>query len=1055
MSDYSLTIEEQKQLEKVMADAERNKSEAQKLALDAGKLLTITADRLADYKDRGFFKRCWYKVSGKQGSLDRANQSDLISMQKYAWAYLMRLQEQNLLEAQAIAVIRNNLKDLQSETAEIHDMISVIVQKFDARIKNVEDKTALLDWKNHVSANISKFDRDLPTICSVQVAFDCLRMMRSGGIKYGEVNVDEYVYTVLKDVLGLDPDKSITVEEFVSALYGEVESFGLAEFEKTVTIKIAGEPLKPEYILENVTGAGYNALYQFIVEMNKMKSLADQLTGEGFGAVAKTAMLNAVKASLNNGSTSYSINELLLEVVGGSLLAEEILCEEKGIPTEIEESAPVSEFDINSLINDYVDISGHVFLDTNPTENEKQVYLESFAIVYASKGVYKGSHYLTSLARLFGCGDAINRLELLVSNPKKLDIQAILKVMATDARKYSWCVDAMFVGNEDGVANARVKSAVVAMCKAMNLKENEVLPFIEKAELLVSSKEPIPLLDAINTLNRRTTAWQSIVDFKRISLRGAFTDLRNRMYAKWSASLGLTKRFCEASMSVSDCAFTVGDENFLQKGAYAVMRMSCVSKFKSLKQEAIQFVNSVSGLVSEANAVLSTFGTKNVFCPHEFDLVNIEADEITSLDNENWGDNMERAFGKLERFVDETLNAMDLLTKQLDLYECGKYHESAKDNEEAKKAAEKKQRADAEIAKRTVTISRGDKSATISLAFEQVKAIPFSQEDVKYICPFNGKWYISVSKAGSPGAIFESVDGASWIKTSIPSIFEVNADINITVAGQKLILWYWGAQKFCFSDDGADWCVGEFPATKTYYYAKGIFFHEDKWFVQTCEEFQYSYVEKGIIFDSTETSTSERSVFYTSTELSGNWEKVSGLRLSEGVTVQNGVVFPMERGLLATSALSNAYASNKHIPQREDEFIFAFGKMEWRTADIQYEKPSFGSQGNSDNSGRFMACDSGFVFAGGSPSGIYHSEDGTSWTKVYDGSVWSPTCLRIGNLLGFASGKSIYVSVDGKTFVEWGLEHAADAIASNRDVVVLVDKDRVHGGLFVGKIKIS
>ena len=67
MSDYALTIEEQKQLEKIVADAKRNKSEAQKLALDAGKLRTITADRLAEYKDRGFFKRCWYKVSGKQG----------------------------------------------------------------------------------------------------------------------------------------------------------------------------------------------------------------------------------------------------------------------------------------------------------------------------------------------------------------------------------------------------------------------------------------------------------------------------------------------------------------------------------------------------------------------------------------------------------------------------------------------------------------------------------------------------------------------------------------------------------------------------------------------------------------------------------------------------------------------------------------------------------------------------------------------------------------------------------------------------------------------------
>ena len=127
MNDIStMTVDEQKQLEKLIVDAERNKSDAQRLALDAGKLLTITSDRLNDYKDRGFFKRCWYKISGKQGSLDRANQGDLISMQKFAWAYLVKLQEQNILEAQAIAVIRNNLKDIQTEVSEIHDMISEI-----------------------------------------------------------------------------------------------------------------------------------------------------------------------------------------------------------------------------------------------------------------------------------------------------------------------------------------------------------------------------------------------------------------------------------------------------------------------------------------------------------------------------------------------------------------------------------------------------------------------------------------------------------------------------------------------------------------------------------------------------------------------------------------------------------------------------------------------------------------------------------------------------------------------------------------------------------------
>ena len=111
--EQGLTESQQRRLVELSEEATRNKAKAQQLALDAGKLLTATADRLEEYKDRGFFKRFWYAISGKQGELDRANQSDLIAMQKFAYAYIMKLQEQNLVEAQAIAVIRNNLKELQ------------------------------------------------------------------------------------------------------------------------------------------------------------------------------------------------------------------------------------------------------------------------------------------------------------------------------------------------------------------------------------------------------------------------------------------------------------------------------------------------------------------------------------------------------------------------------------------------------------------------------------------------------------------------------------------------------------------------------------------------------------------------------------------------------------------------------------------------------------------------------------------------------------------------------------------------------------------------------
>ena len=186
-ANMNLSIADQKQLETLVAEAERNRSDAQRLALDASKLLSVTSNRLSEYKDRGFFKRCWYKISGKQGELDRANQADLIAMQKFAYAYLTKLQEQNLLEAKAIAVIRSNLKDLQDEVGEIHDMINVIVRKFDARITKLENVTALQDWQIHINANEQQFRKDNRAICFIQLVFDYLDVMRKNNIPFDAI----------------------------------------------------------------------------------------------------------------------------------------------------------------------------------------------------------------------------------------------------------------------------------------------------------------------------------------------------------------------------------------------------------------------------------------------------------------------------------------------------------------------------------------------------------------------------------------------------------------------------------------------------------------------------------------------------------------------------------------------------------------------------------------------------------------------------------------------------------------------------------------------------
>ena len=523
------------ELEKLVTQAERNRIEAQQFSIEASKLLAITRRRLNDYMDRGFFKRCWYAVSGKQGELDRANQGDLIQMQRFAWAYLSKLQEQNILEANAIAVIRSNLKEVQSEVSEINDMISMVVDKFDARIKKLEESSAILDWRNHIEANASKFDREHRQICFLELVFDCLKTIRENSIKFGGVRIEEYFYTSMKQ-LGLNPEAEYTVEEFVSRLYADVCAVGFSKFRQIVALEVCGANVPSAEILKYVSGAGYNAIYQFDMEMEKMQSMSQQLEPE----IAKEAMLRTVQQSIDNGSARYCAKELAMEIIGASLMIEEVVCQQRRIRETGFGAAGGNWMDgddarhVDEMLEDSVDIVHHVFIDDEPqpSEDEKYVYLESFAVLLAKicemRGVYK-SHYLTALAKLFGKPDALCRIESLLQSPARIKglLPELKNVLNTKERKYAWCVDALGIAFENGEITKEVRDFVLKMSEVLMLMRNESMQLLAATEnLLKEIDRPNPINeDALREivygakgLDVQTKAWRSLAEFRRIEV---------------------------------------------------------------------------------------------------------------------------------------------------------------------------------------------------------------------------------------------------------------------------------------------------------------------------------------------------------------------------------------------------------------------------------------------------------------------------------------------------------------------------------------------------------
>ncbi|MDP0964982.1 hypothetical protein Q6264_29295, partial [Klebsiella pneumoniae] len=78
-------------------------------------------------------------------------------MQKFAWHYLKQLQQQNLINAQSIAVIRNNLGTMNEYIIETRNFVLVAVDKINRRLIRVENNTNFHQWSLNIEANKRRY----------------------------------------------------------------------------------------------------------------------------------------------------------------------------------------------------------------------------------------------------------------------------------------------------------------------------------------------------------------------------------------------------------------------------------------------------------------------------------------------------------------------------------------------------------------------------------------------------------------------------------------------------------------------------------------------------------------------------------------------------------------------------------------------------------------------------------------------------------------------------------------------------------------------------------
>ena len=126
--------------QKYIDDSKDNKAQMEDAIDDIANLLTVNQNNLESVQNQNWFTRSWNTVSGKNGKLEKINQSNLLKIQKGSLFFLQNLAERNQATMESVIYAIKRVEDIQIESIKLKGYLSQIVLKYNNRIKKIENK---------------------------------------------------------------------------------------------------------------------------------------------------------------------------------------------------------------------------------------------------------------------------------------------------------------------------------------------------------------------------------------------------------------------------------------------------------------------------------------------------------------------------------------------------------------------------------------------------------------------------------------------------------------------------------------------------------------------------------------------------------------------------------------------------------------------------------------------------------------------------------------------------------------------------------------------------
>jgi hypothetical protein len=1011
-----------------------NAALTQQLALDASRVLASSQERLARQSNAGFFKRLSNKVSGKTGQDQLQNQVDTLQMQKFAWHYLKQLQQQNLINAQSIAVIRNNLGTMNEYIIETREFLSQAVDRINSRLVQVENHASFNNWSLHIEANKRRFKSIPRNLLVLHLTYDFMRS--HGGVVLTSRDVNHLVVTL--DKLGIDCDEDVRLLDFIIELIENIELAGIERFRDMIALGFDDHVVDSHFIQRNISGIGFNALYFLSDQYERIVSLIDdedicRSDGDRENIIAKL-----FGEEFSGLSTTYGIRDLIGEVIGGSALAIDIYKDVNGLNViEGEEEHEHQEGQPVSLTSDLPEIQAHSFLDAVSDEEIRRTYLRLFALAIEGSATLSkaGLEFLEHLAARAGCSDIVGEIGQIADSPRKLQdyLPVMQALLNEDDRTYTWLLDAFFLLTLCGrkIENPQV-ARILAALKPAQFRDN-----FPHMQTLLRETEEKPLLDSAAKMAAQTRGWKNIVRYRSLSFERTYGDIGKKLHTASRAATTLSFDLLEVSSKASDHSFYMEpfDDGFFAKVGSAVLASACsvgrglaLSSLNTVRKKATDLISEHSGALGTANGMIRRVNLPTIDFASELGYSDFDLDNSAS--NDDWHEQ----FCRYERQVDDTLSAFSAACsaadRQIDLFKAGEFDKSVVEIEAQDRAARERGRQQERLEKSAALVEIEGRAHRFSIEWQNLENPPCDPENVRQL-KTNGKAWLLVD---DDGVFHHSEDGLHWqIVRPDPQEEKLNVRKLSVVEGVWILIAGYG-ESFFFSQDGLIWQrsqVPELPGSYGYSETEDVAHFNGQWLWRFTERAEYAYVEKGIIFDSTRTSTYYKPLIYSAKRLDGPWARWDGTpNLAEGVEVKSMRSLPGLPCLLLFCSYNYSYVRARKKNDAKSFVNYYLPGKSGRSCTWNSDKDHFDDPLVTRMSGKLMCiCWDQYLT----------SDKGYDW-KLQSQELRVDSVFHLEHLTLFTQANDaqrIYLSADGEAFKEFMLEEGRWRYLAAKDNAVL------------------